>query len=199
MTWEGTRVVLATPAGPLALRSRSSAPQRVQRHGGRRRRSPPRRAPATVAAGIAAAGTIPGRLEPIPERARAHCFRGLRPHPGRDGPGSLDPAGVDGGTARHRVRLRGEPGPGKRPEMGRVAALRSGRRRGDLRQPADEDPGAILAEIVPGLTSEGLVEADGPVAWAEGFFRVEADRKAAIAWRSPGTAGGHGGDRRERT
>jgi UDP-N-acetylmuramoyl-L-alanyl-D-glutamate--2,6-diaminopimelate ligase len=70
---------------------------------------------------------------------------------------------------------------GKRPAMGRVAALRSDIVVVTSDNPRDEDPGAILAEIVPGLTSEGLVEAHGSTAWREGFFRVEADRKAAIA------------------
>jgi UDP-N-acetylmuramoyl-L-alanyl-D-glutamate--2,6-diaminopimelate ligase len=61
--------------------------------------------------------------------------------------------------------------------MGRVAAMRSDIVVVTSDNPRDEDP----AEIIPGLTSEGLMEAHGPAAWREGFFRVEADRKAAIA------------------
>ena len=200
MTWEGTRVVLATPAGPLALRSPLIGAHNVSNMmaavaGGLLLSVPP----VTVAAGIAA--TVASRAGGAdPERPRAPRVRGLRPHAGRDGPGALDAPGLDGRAARHRVRLRREPRPRKASRDGPVAALRSDVVVATSDNPRNEEPGAILAEIVPGLTSEGFVEARGPAAWREGFFRVEADRKAAIAaCPLPRGAGRHGGDRRERT
>src|SRR3970282_654350 len=129
MTWEGTRMVLPTPAGPLALRSPLIGAHNVSNMmaavaGGLLLSVPPE----TVAAGIAGTGVIPGRLEADP-------------------------------NARALPRLVWAP----------------------TQTRASEDPGAILAETVPGLTSEGFVEARGPAVWREGFFRVEADRKTAIA------------------
>ncbi|MGE5283604.1 MAG: UDP-N-acetylmuramoyl-L-alanyl-D-glutamate--2,6-diaminopimelate ligase [Actinomycetota bacterium] len=182
MAWEGTRLVLATPAGPLELRSPLIGGHNVSNvmaavAGGLLLSVPP----AAIANGIAAVGTIPGRLEPIPNARGLHVF--------------VDYAHTPDGMERVLSTLReltegrlvtvfgcgGNRDRGKRPVMGRVAALRSDVVVVTSDNPRNEDPARIIAEIVPGLTSEGLVEAHGPAAWREGFFRVEADRKAAIA------------------
>lgn len=182
MTWEGTRMVLATPAGPLALRSPLIGAHNVSNMmaavaAGLLLSVPPE----TIASGIAATGIIPGRLEPIPNERGLHVFVDYAHTPdGMDRVLSTLRGLADGrlftvfGCGGNRDR-------GKRPEMGRVAALRSDVVVVTSDNPRNEDPGGILAEIVPGLTSEGFVEARGPAAWREGFFRVEADRKAAIA------------------
>jgi UDP-N-acetylmuramoyl-L-alanyl-D-glutamate--2,6-diaminopimelate ligase len=64
--------------------------------------------------------------------------------------------------------------------MGRIAALRS-----DVVIVTSDNPAtrtnAILSDILPGLRSEGFLEAQGDVAWDDGYFVVLPDRKAAIA------------------
>jgi UDP-N-acetylmuramoyl-L-alanyl-D-glutamate--2,6-diaminopimelate ligase len=182
MTWEGTRVVLATPAGPLGLRSPLIGAHNVSNMmaavaGGLLLSV----SPATIAAGIAAAGTIPGRLEPIPNARGLHVFVDYAHTP--DGMDRVLSTlrGLTEGRLVTVFGCGGNRDRGKRPAMGRVAALRSDVVVVTSDNPRDEDPAKILAEIVPGLTSEGLVEAHGSAAWREGFFRVEADRKAAIA------------------
>jgi UDP-N-acetylmuramoyl-L-alanyl-D-glutamate--2,6-diaminopimelate ligase len=70
---------------------------------------------------------------------------------------------------------------GKRPEMGRIAALRSDVVVVTSDNPRNEDPGAILSDILPGVRAEGFLEARGDVDWEDGYFVVLPDRKAAIA------------------
>ena len=65
--------------------------------------------------------------------------------------------------------------------MGRVSALRSDVVVVTSDNPRNEDPDAILADILPGLRAEGFIEADGEVAWEDGYFIALSDRKAAIA------------------
>jgi UDP-N-acetylmuramoyl-L-alanyl-D-glutamate--2,6-diaminopimelate ligase len=69
----------------------------------------------------------------------------------------------------------------KRPEMGRVAALRSDVVVVTSDNPRNEDPDAILSDILPGLREEGFLEARGEVTWEDGYFVVIPDRKSAIA------------------
>jgi UDP-N-acetylmuramoyl-L-alanyl-D-glutamate--2,6-diaminopimelate ligase len=182
MTWDGTRMVLATPAGPLTLRSPLIGAHNVSNMmaavAGSLLLSV---SPATIAAGIAAARTIPGRLEPIPNTLGIHVFVDYAHTP--DGMDRVLSTlrGLTDGRLVSVFGCGGNRDRGKRPAMGRVAALRSDVVVVTSDNPRDEDPASILAEIVPGLTSEGLVEAHGPATWREGFFRVEADRKAAIA------------------
>jgi len=182
MTWEGTRMVVATRSGPIALRSRLIGAHNVSNilaavsagllldlpHG-------------AVAAGIAAVEVVPGRMEPIGNARGLHVFVDYAHTPdGMDRVLSTLRGLADGrlitvfGCGGNRDR-------GKRPEMGRVAALRSDVVVVTSDNPRNEDPEAILSEIVPGLSSEGFVEARGPVSWREGFFLVQPDRKAAIA------------------
>ena len=182
MTWGGTRVVLATPAGPVALRSALIGAHNVSNMmaavaGGLLLSIPP----ATIAAGIAAAGTIPGRLEPVPNALGLHVFVDYAHTPDGMDRVLTTLRGLTEGRLLTVFGCGGNRDRGKRPAMGRVAALRSDIVVATSDNPRDEDPGAILAEIVPGMTSEGLLEARGQTAWREGFFRVEADRKAAIA------------------
>jgi UDP-N-acetylmuramoyl-L-alanyl-D-glutamate--2,6-diaminopimelate ligase len=69
---------------------------------------------------------------------------------------------------------------GKRPEMGRIAALRSDVVVVTSDNPRREDPGAIISDILPGIRAEGYLEARGEEAWEEGYFLVFPDRKSAI-------------------
>lgn len=69
----------------------------------------------------------------------------------------------------------------KRPEMGRIAARRSDVVVVTSDNLRHEEPGAIIADIVPGLGAEGLLEAREPASWDSGYFTVIPDRRAAIA------------------
>ncbi len=157
--------------------------------------------------------TIPGRMEEIPNGRGLHIY--------------VDYAHTPDGLDRVLAALRGLAparlitvfGCGgnrdrtKRPEMGRIAALRSDVVVVTSDNPRNEEPGAILREIVPGLLAEGFVEARGSVPSRlrgippdgrpqappardstgrdGGYFEVIEDRRAAIA-RALGIA--HPGD-----
>jgi UDP-N-acetylmuramoyl-L-alanyl-D-glutamate--2,6-diaminopimelate ligase len=69
----------------------------------------------------------------------------------------------------------------KRPEMGKVAARRSDVVIVTSDNPRNESPGAILSDIVPGIASEGYLEATSPLSWDGGYYMVIPDRKTAIA------------------
>ncbi len=182
MTWEETRMVLATPAGPLTLRSPLIGAHNVSNVMaavcGALLLSVPAEA---MIAGVASLRSIPGRLEPIENGRGLHVF--------------VDYAHTPDGMDRVLTTLRGigekrlitvfgcggNRDRGKRPEMGRVAALRSDVVVVTSDNPRNEDPADIIGDILPGLTSEGFVEARGPESWSEGFFLRIPDRKAAIA------------------
>jgi UDP-N-acetylmuramoyl-L-alanyl-D-glutamate--2,6-diaminopimelate ligase len=182
MTWEGSAMELATPAGRLPLRSRLIGAHNVSNImaavAGALLLSVPAEA---VVAGIDSVRSIPGRLEPIGNDRGLHVF--------------VDYAHTPDGMDRVLTTLRGladarlitvfgcggNRDRGKRPEMGRIAALRSDVVVVTSDNPRNEEPGAIIADILPGLTSEGFVEARGPVEWSDGYFLGEPDRSAAIA------------------
>jgi UDP-N-acetylmuramoyl-L-alanyl-D-glutamate--2,6-diaminopimelate ligase len=182
MTWDGTRMVLATPSGPITLRSRLIGAHNVSNilaavsaallldlpHG-------------LVAAGIAAVGVVPGRLEPIGNALGLHIFVDYAHSPDGMDRVLTTLRGLTDGRLITVFGCGGNRDRGKRPEMGRVAGLRSDVVVVTSDNPRDEDPEAILSEIVPGLSSEGFVEARGPVSWREGYFLVQPDRTAAIA------------------
>jgi len=182
MTWEGSAMELSTPAGRLPLRSRLIGAHNVSNImaavAGALLLSVPAEA---VAAGIESVRTIPGRLEPVDNDRGLHIF--------------VDYAHTPDGMDRVLTTLRGlaegrlitvfgcggNRDRGKRPEMGRIAALRSDVVVVTSDNPRNEDPGAIISEILPGLSSEGFVEARGPVDWEDGYYLVVRDRKAAIS------------------
>jgi len=182
MTWEGTRMALATPAGEVRLRTPLIGAHNVSNIlaavTGALLLAVPTEA---VVEGVAAVGSIPGRLEPIENGRGLHVY--------------VDYAHTPDGMDRVLTTLRGlaegrlitvfgcggNRDRGKRPEMGRVAALRSDVVVLTSDNPRDEEPAAIIGEILPGLISAGFVEAGGPEGWREGYLLRIPDRKAAIA------------------
>ena len=182
MAWEGTRMVLATPSGPLPLRSQLIGAHNVSNvlaavSAGLLLGVPP----AAVAEGIGAVGGVPGRLEPIGNARGLHVYVDYAHTP--DGMDRVLSTlrGLTDGRLIAVFGCGGNRDRGKRPEMGRVAALRADVVVLTSDNPRNEDPEGILRDIVPGLAAEGFVEARGTVAWREGFYRLEPDRKAAIA------------------
>jgi UDP-N-acetylmuramoyl-L-alanyl-D-glutamate--2,6-diaminopimelate ligase len=138
-------------------------------------------APGAVERGLAACAGAPGRLERIEANGVA-AF--------------VDYAHTDDALAHALAALRalaprrlvvvfgcgGDRDRGKRPLMGEAAA-----RGADLAvvtsdNPRTEDPGAILAEIVPGLERAGARRLDAAAARAGGHgYAVVPDRREAIA------------------
>jgi UDP-N-acetylmuramoyl-L-alanyl-D-glutamate--2,6-diaminopimelate ligase len=180
--WTGTRMTLSTPWGKLELRTRLVGAYNVSNvmaavcaagllgvH------------PEAIREGVERLAAIPGRMEEIPNRQGLHVFVDY----------AHTPEGLDrllstlGGLGEGRLitvfGCGGNRDRGKRPEMGRVSALRSDVVVVTSDNPRNEDPDAILADILPGLRAEGFIEADGEVAWEDGYFIALSDRKAAIA------------------
>ena len=82
---------------------------------------------------------------------------------------ALRPAVAEGGALVCVFGCGGDRDPGKRPEMGRIAALRADRIVVTNDNPRREDPNAIAAAVVAGIRAAGGRR-----------FDVELDRGAAI-------------------
>jgi UDP-N-acetylmuramoyl-L-alanyl-D-glutamate--2,6-diaminopimelate ligase len=182
MDWEGTRMLLATPRGALSLRSHLIGAHNVSNilaavSAALLLGLPPE----AVSDGIGAVPVVPGRLEPVPNARGLHIY--------------VDYAHTPDGMDRVLTTLRGltegrlitvfgcggNRDRGKRPQMGRVAALRSDVVVVTSDNPRNENPEEILRDIEPGLSAEGFVQARDAVDWREGYYRMQSDRKAAIA------------------
>jgi UDP-N-acetylmuramoyl-L-alanyl-D-glutamate--2,6-diaminopimelate ligase len=133
-----------------------------------------------IRAGVEQLPAIPGRMEEIPNRRGLHVFVDYAHTPeGMDVVlTTLD--GMGGGRLITVFGCGGNRDRGKRPEMGRIAALRSDVVVVTSDNPRNEDPGAIISDILPGLRAEGFLEAQGDVAWDDGYFMIIPDRKSAI-------------------
>jgi len=182
MAWEGTRMVLATPSGPLSLQSRLIGAHNVSNilaavSAALLLGLPP----GAVADGVGAVGVVPGRLEPIPNVRGLHVYVDYAHTPDGMDRVLTTLRGLTDGRLITVFGCGGNRDRGKRPQMGRVAALRSDVVVVTSDNPRNEDPEEILRDIVPGLAAEGFVESRGPVAWREGFYRMQTDRKEAIA------------------
>ncbi len=179
--WKGTRMVLATPAGELEIFTRLIGAYNASNVmaavcGGLLLGV----APEAIRTGIETAAVIPGRMEPIGNGRGVHVF--------------VDYAHTPDGLDRILSTLRelspsrvvtlfgcgGNRDRTKRPEMGQVAARRSDLVVVTSDNPRNEDPRAILDDIVPGLAAEGWTEAaPGETPESRQYVVIE-DRKAAI-------------------
>jgi len=182
LTLHGVEAALATPGGPIALRSPLVGAHNLENllcaTGLALAAGLP---PEAIERGLAACSGIPGRLERI-EADGIAAF--------------VDYAHTDDALARALAALRalcprrliavfgcgGDRDRGKRPLMGEAAG-----RAADLTivtsdNPRREDPEAIIAEIVPGLERAGArrLSASAARAGADGFTTV-VDRREAIA------------------
>jgi UDP-N-acetylmuramoyl-L-alanyl-D-glutamate--2,6-diaminopimelate ligase len=146
--------------------------------------------PEVVTRGVAALSVVPGRLERVePKIDRAH----ISPL------GFVDYAHTDDALTRVLAALRavgaigprrlvlvfgcgGERDPGKRPLMGKAAALGADLVVTTSDNPRGEDPNEILRQIVPGLVAGGKSELTVGAARAGAVgYLVEPDRRAAIS------------------
>ena len=179
---DGTRAIIATPSGELDVRTPLVGSHNVEN--------------LLCAAGMALAVGIPadavqrglrdcrgapGRLERLASRgvsvfvdyahtddALAHALDALR---------ALSP--------RRLVCVFGCGGDrdrGKRPLMGKAAAARADLVVVTSDNPRTEDPGAVIAEILPGLDAAGMRRlSSAALREGERGYTVEPDRRAAIA------------------
>ena len=182
MSWEGMRLLLRTPGGELDVRSRLIGSYNASNV----------MAAVCVAgllgvsdeairAGVERLPSIPGRMEGIPNRRGLHIFVDYAHTPEGMDVVLSTLEGLGSGRLIAVFGCGGNRDRGKRPEMGRIAALRSDVVIVTSDNPRNEDPNAIISDILPGLRSEGFLEARGDVAWDDGYFVVLPDRKAAIA------------------
>ena len=116
--------------------------------------------PAAIEAGIRSVQAVPGRFERIVAPARGlDGDRRLRAHAGRAGELPAGDTGAPRSFGRepyhHRLRMRGEQGRGKRPIMGRIAAEWSDVTIVTSDNPRNEDPDAIIGEILAGMPAGG--------------------------------------------
>jgi UDP-N-acetylmuramoyl-L-alanyl-D-glutamate--2,6-diaminopimelate ligase len=178
----GTRAVLLTPRGEIAVRSPLVGAHNLENlqvaAGLALALGIP---PAAVSAGLSASRGAPGRLERIEGRGVAAFVDYAHT------PDSLAAAcsALRALSPRRLVAVFGCGGDrdrGKRPLMGRAAGAAADLVVVTSDNPRTEDPAAILAAIVPGVEEAGLrrLSFEEARAGARGFTVVE-DRRAAIA------------------
>jgi UDP-N-acetylmuramoyl-L-alanyl-D-glutamate--2,6-diaminopimelate ligase len=181
MSFDGTRMSLRTPWGDLDLRTRlvgsynasnvmaAVCASRLLGISGE-----------AIRAGVERLPVIPGRMEKIPHRGGVHIYVDYAHTPEGMDVVLSTLQGLGGGRLITVFGCGGNRDRGKRPQMGRIAALRSDVVVVTSDNPRNEEPVAIISDILPGLRSEGFLEARGDVAWDDGYFVVIPDRKAAI-------------------
>jgi UDP-N-acetylmuramoyl-L-alanyl-D-glutamate--2,6-diaminopimelate ligase len=182
MTWNGTDLALATPSGALELRSKilgayNASNIMAATCGALLLGIPPR----AIREGVEGLSAIPGRMEKIANGRGIHVVVDY----------AHTPDGLDRmlGALRELAEGRvivvfgcgGNRDRAKRPEMGRIAALRSDVAVVTSDNPRHESPEAILSEIVPGIASTGLRKEAGDAPREEKYYLVIPDRKTAIA------------------
>jgi UDP-N-acetylmuramoyl-L-alanyl-D-glutamate--2,6-diaminopimelate ligase len=179
---DGTRAVLLTPRGEIAVRSPLVGAHNLENlqvaAGLALAVGIP---PAAVSTGLSASRGAPGRLERIDGRGVAAFVDYAHT------PDSLAAAcaALRALSPRRLIAVFGCGGDrdrGKRPLMGRAAGAAADLVVVTSDNPRTEDPAAILAAIVPGVEDAGLrrLSLDEARAGARGFTVVE-DRRAAIA------------------
>ncbi len=182
MTWEGSRMSLVTPMGILSIASPLIGAHNVSNImaavSGALLLSLPAKA---IVSGIDAVRSVPGRLEPVDNDRGLHIFVDFAHTPDGMDRVLTTLRGLADGRLITVFGCGGNRDRGKRPEMGRIAALRSDIVVVTSDNPRNEDPDAIIGDILPGLASEGFMEARAPEVWRDGYFLKVTDRKAAIA------------------
>jgi UDP-N-acetylmuramoyl-L-alanyl-D-glutamate--2,6-diaminopimelate ligase len=182
MTLAGTRMTLASPEGVLRIATRLigayNASNVMAAVCGALLLGVP---PDGIREGVERVASIPGRVESVPNARGLHIY--------------VDYAHTPDGLDRLLAALRelsdgrliavfgcgGNRDRAKRPAMGRIAGRRADVAVVTSDNPRNEDPLAIIGEIVPGLREGGLVESRGGAERDRGWYLVVPDRRAAIA------------------
>ncbi|WP_242393352.1 UDP-N-acetylmuramoyl-L-alanyl-D-glutamate--2,6-diaminopimelate ligase [Anaeromyxobacter oryzisoli] len=179
---EGIHAAFETPAGALAIRSPLVGAHNLEN--------------LLCAAGVALGlGVAPDAVSRALSRSHGAPGR-LERLDGRGVSAFVDYAHTDDALARVLEALRslsprrlicvfgcgGDRDHGKRPLMGRAAGTAADLAIVTSDNPRSEDPGAIIADVLPGLDASGRarLSADQARAGAAGYV-VEPDRRAAIA------------------
>lgn len=137
--------------------------------------------PAEVAEGISLVQGVPGRLERIPN---PHSLTILVDY--AHSPDALRKAieavkDLVSGRLITVFGCGGDRDPGKRSEMGRIAAEMSDLVFITSDNPRTEDPAAIAAQIETGVTAVGMQRLAGPATDSPRGYTIDLDRGAAIA------------------
>jgi UDP-N-acetylmuramoyl-L-alanyl-D-glutamate--2,6-diaminopimelate ligase len=179
--WSGTRMALRTPWGEIETRTSLIGAYNTSNVMAAISAACLVGIPVdAVRAGVESLFFIPGRMEEIPNVRGLHIFVDYAHTPEGMDRVLATLEGLGGGRLITVFGCGGNRDRGKRPEMGRVSALRSDVVLVTSDNPRNEDPGAIISDILPGLRAEGFIEANGETSWEDGYFLVIADRKAAI-------------------
>jgi UDP-N-acetylmuramoyl-L-alanyl-D-glutamate--2,6-diaminopimelate ligase len=137
--------------------------------------------PALVAAGIYSVEGVPGRMERIPNRKSITILVDYA-----HSPDALQKAieAVKELVAGRLITVFGCGGdrdPGKRAEMGRIAAKMSDIVFITSDNPRTEDPAAIAAQVETGVKESGMRKLSEPYSFVRRGYVLEVDRAAAIA------------------
>jgi UDP-N-acetylmuramoyl-L-alanyl-D-glutamate--2,6-diaminopimelate ligase len=178
----GTRATLATPAGPVELRSSLVGDYNLENLSLATGMAVALGiAPEAIAAGVTALAGVPGRLERVVNEAGVLCLVDYSHKPD-----ALERAlaAVRPLTARRLILVFGCGGDrdrSKRPIMGEIAARGADVVLVTSDNPRTEEPASIIDMIVPGVERGGGVRRSLPeLAAGSTGFHVEADRRAAI-------------------
>jgi len=160
-TWAGQRIDVAIGGGFNVMNSLAAATAAAKLGV----------APYDIAKGLAAAGSVPGRFEPV-EAGQKFAVIVDNAHKQDALQHVLESARV---VARgHRVIVvfgcGGDRDPGKRPEMGRIAATYADKVVVTSDNPRSENPESITAQIMAGISVDKL----------SNVLAVEHDRRVAI-------------------
>jgi UDP-N-acetylmuramoyl-L-alanyl-D-glutamate--2,6-diaminopimelate ligase len=181
MDWEGARFTLHVPGGEIALRTGLTGDYNVSNVMAAVAAAifldiPPD----AIRAGVERLRSIPGRIEQIPNPRGLHILVDYAHTPEGLDRVLSSLVGLSSGRLITVFGCGGNRDRAKRPEMGRIAALRSDVVVVTSDNPRNEDPDAILSDILPGLREEGFLDGSGESRWEDGYFVVIPDRKAAI-------------------
>jgi UDP-N-acetylmuramoyl-L-alanyl-D-glutamate--2,6-diaminopimelate ligase len=178
----GLRADIATPAGRLEIASPLVGEYNLSNVALAVGMAVARELPLdAIAAGAAALGGVPGRLERVPNRRGVLCLVDYA-----HTPDALERAlAAVRPLARGRVIVvfgcGGDRDRGKRPLMGEVAARDADIAVVTSDNPRTEEPGSIIDMIVAGVQRAATPElAAGALAGARRGYHREADRRAAI-------------------
>lgn len=134
-----------------------------------------------VEEGVASCAAVPGRMEAVPNDRGLHVFVDYAHTPdGLERVLSV-PREVGAGRLVTVFGCGGNRDRGKRPLMGAIAARLSDVVVATSDNPRNEEPGAILRDVVEGIRGEGMEEGREGAPLPPRYYRVEPDRRSAIA------------------